>query len=343
MTDSSDARGPALRAGPLAHLEVHGSHREIGRQIGEATRELVRDTIAHYEAAYPEIAGLTFVQAEAQAKVYLAKAEEYLPQFVAELRGIAEGAGVDVMPLLVLHCGEEFTAEEDVRPHATGCTSVGVSADGRHVVGHNMDWYAADVDKNVVLDMTLPDGTRIVTVHGAPYLPILGVSSHGFAYVGNSVPSTDNQVGVPNMFVRRWVLESRSLAEARERALLASRARGSNHFFGHVDGTLLTLETSATSSASIEGRGYLAHTNHYVAETMEQYGDAPDQESLDRQARAEGLLAEGLAHGEGGVDRGSIGDARPARPRSRAGEHLRPSAGGQAGGRAHHDRAQHDL
>jgi isopenicillin-N N-acyltransferase-like protein len=165
-----------------------------------------------------------------------------------------------------------------------------------------MDWYAADVDKNVILDMTLPDGTRIVTVHGAPYLPILGVSSHGFAYVGNSVPSIDNQVGVPNMFVRRWVLEARSLAQAMERALLASRARGSNHFFGCADGTLLTLETSAKASAVIEGPRYLAHTNHYVAETMEPRGGVPDDESVNRQARAEGLLADGLARGDDAVD-----------------------------------------
>lgn len=302
MMTSQGARGPAPSAGPLAHLEVRGSHREIGRQIGEATRDIVHATIAHYMDAYPRIAGLTFAQAEIQAQVYLAKADEHMPRFVAELRGIAEGAGVELMPLLVLHCGEEFTAEEDVRPHATGCTSVGVSSGGRHVVGHNMDWYAADVDKNVVLDMTLSDGTRIITVHGAPYLPILGMSSHGFAYVGNSVPSTDNQVGVPNMFVRRWVLEARSLAEAQERACLTARARGSNHFFGHVDGTLLTLETSATTDAVIHGQGYLAHTNHYVAPEMQEYGDAPEQESLDRMARADRLLAEGPAAGEDAVD-----------------------------------------
>jgi len=302
MTTPLDGRGPAPSAGPLPYLRVRGSHREIGRQIGEATRDLVHATIAHYTDVYPHIAGLTFAQAEIQAQVYLAKAAQHLPQFVAELHGIAEGAGVQVMPLLVLHCGEEFTAEEDARPHATGCTSVGVSGGGRHVVGHNMDWYAADVDKNVILDMTLPDGTRIVTVHGAPYLPILGVSSHGFAYVGNSVPSTDNQVGVPNMFVRRWVLEARCLAEAQERACCAARARGSNHFLGHVDGTLLTLETSATAGAVIHGQDYLAHTNHYVAAEMREYGDAPAQESLDRLARAERLVEEGLAGDEDAVD-----------------------------------------
>ena len=302
MRTLSDARGPAPSVGPLAHLAVRGSHREIGRQIGEATRDIVHATIAHYVDAYPRIAGLTFAQAEIQAQVYLAKAAEHMPQFVAELRGIAEGADVEVMPLLVLHCGEEFTAEADVRPHAVGCTAVGVSDGGRHVVGHNMDWYAADVDKNVILDMTLPDGTRIVTVHGAPYLPILGVSSHGFAYVGNSVPSTDNQVGVPNMFVRRWVLEARSLAEAQERACFTARARGSNHFLGHADGTLLTLETSATADAVIHGQGHLAHTNHYVAAKMHKYGAAPAQESLDRLARAERLLAEGPATGEDAID-----------------------------------------
>ena len=31
---------------------------------------------------------------------------------------------------------------------------------GRHIVGHNMDWYAIDLDTRVLLDVTCPGGTR---------------------------------------------------------------------------------------------------------------------------------------------------------------------------------------
>ena len=88
-----------------------------------------------------------------------------------------------------------------------------VKRDSR-VVGQNMDWYVVDVETNVLFDLTVADGTRMLAIGSVPYLPMAGMNSHGIAYGGNSVYSNDNRVGVPNAFVRRWVLEASSLEEA---------------------------------------------------------------------------------------------------------------------------------
>ena len=78
---------------------------------------------------------------------------------------------------------------------------------------------------------------------------MLGMNSHGIANVSNSVHSNDNRIGVPNVFVRRATLEARTLEEARDRGLLAARARGTNQFFADTGGRLWDLETSATAHA----------------------------------------------------------------------------------------------
>src|SRR5674536_177942 len=52
-----------------------------------------------------------------------------------------------------------------------------------HLVAHNMDWYVVDADKNVLFDLTTPDGTRIVTIAGVPYLPILGMNSVSYTHL----------------------------------------------------------------------------------------------------------------------------------------------------------------
>ena len=83
-------------------------------------------------------------------------------------------------------------------------------AGGRHIVGHNMDWYVIDAVNNVLFDLTGPDGTRVMGLAGAPYLLMLGMNSHGVANVSNSVHSNDNRIGVPNVFVRRATLEART-------------------------------------------------------------------------------------------------------------------------------------
>ena len=142
------------------------------------------------------------------------------------------------------------------------CTAVAVVAGGRHIVGHNMDWYVIDAVNNVLFDLTGPDGTRVMGLAGAPYLLMLGMNSHGIGNVSNSVHSNDNRIGVPNVFVRRATLEARTLEEARDRGLLAARARGTNQFFADTGGRLWDLETSATAHALMDHTAVGLHGAH---------------------------------------------------------------------------------
>jgi isopenicillin-N N-acyltransferase-like protein len=288
---------------PFLHVEAKGSYNAIGRQVGEAAREIIGAAISFYEEHFVAMSGLSFADAERQAQAYLPYAQRYLPQYVAELEGTAQGANQPFAKLLVPNCAEEFTCPTDGQ-RAAGrlCTAVAVSSGGRHVVGHNMDWYVVDVDKNVLFDLTFDDGTRALTIAGVPYLPILGMSSHGLAYVGNSVYSNDSRLGVPNAFVRRWTLESRTLEEASERATMASRARGSNHTFGDAGGRLWDIETSAGAHALMTGDGWLAHTNHYIEPSMQRFEGYDHIESRRRLAVAERLLSQGVERGDDALE-----------------------------------------
>jgi isopenicillin-N N-acyltransferase-like protein len=241
---------------------------------------------------------------------------------VDELEGVAEGAGVPFAALFVLNCGEELTAAQDaagggqvdrgaLRPdpaRATRdgdrCTAVAVTIGDRHVIGHNMDWYAVDAANNVLFDLTVLDGTRLMGIAAAPYLLMLGMNSHGIGNVSTSVYSTDDRVGVPNAFVRRWALEAGTLEEARARGLLAARARGTDHFLMDAAGRLWSVETSATAAA-FEDRTtdrLMAHTNHYVSPEMRDFEGSAHEESRVRLATAERLLREGVERGADPVE-----------------------------------------
>jgi len=308
---------------PFTVIEAQGGYRELGRAVGEGAREQIGAAVAFYEEHFAAMAGIDFAEAERQALLYLPFARRYLPQYVDELEGMAEGSGQPFVKLLVPNCAEEFTcpvdADEAPSPHGGAgeaaspardreagpessgghfCTGVALMAGGRHLVAHNMDWYVVDVDKNVLFDLTTPDGTRIVTIAGVPYLPILGMNSHGIAYVGNSVYSNDNRMGVPNAFVRRWALEASSLEAAAARACLPVRARGSNHLFGDREGRIWDVETSAHGSVLTEYGTAAAHTNHYVAPAMAFYEGYHKEESRRRLADAEARLTAGLERGD---------------------------------------------
>jgi isopenicillin-N N-acyltransferase-like protein len=305
---------------PFVHVQARGSYRELGRAVGEAARAQVAASVEFFRDEFTALTQgrLTFSEAERRATAYERAARRWLPQYVDELEGLAEGSGVPFSRLLVLNCGEEFTAEEpslgseglprssDGRSPRSGdhCTAVAVVAGGRHVVGHNMDWYVIDATNNVLFDLKISDGTRVMGLAGAPYLLMLGMNNHGVASMSNSVHSTDNRVGVPNVFVRRSTLEARTLEEARARGLLDARARGTNHFFADATGRLWDVETSATAQALADhtAAGFMAHSNHYVSPAMQPYEGYGGGESEVRIGTAERLLAEGLAAGDDPVD-----------------------------------------
>jgi len=285
---------------PFIHVQARGTYRELGRAVGEAAREQVRASVDFFAGGFEAMTcgRLTFAAAEEQAHAYATCAERWLPQYVDELRGLAEGSGVPFTKLMVLNCAEEFTATEPVG--GDHCTAVAVAARGRHVVGHNMDWYVIDAENNVLFDLTVPDGTRIMGIAGAPYLLMLGMNSHGVANVSNSVYSSDNRVGVPNAFVRRWSIEAPTLEEARARGLLAARARGTNHFLADLGSRLWDVETSATAYAFIDrsDAGTMAHTNHFTSPLMAPFEGTRHEESRVRLETAERLLTEGVSRGD---------------------------------------------
>lgn len=299
----------------VPEVRVRGTYREIGRAVGETARPLIEAALAYYREHFEAMAGIGFAAAEHRAQDYLVYARRHLPQYVEELEGMAEASGQPLSALLVPNCGEEFTCAASTRPAAPACTGVAVFAGGRRIVGHNMDWYAVDVDKNVLFDVTCPDGTRFLTIAGVPYLPILGLSSHGLAYVGNSVYGNDARLGVPNVFVRRWALEAPDLATLERRVTSPWRARGSNHTAADRAGRLVDIETSASAAerhivtaADVEpgpaavardgGASWYAHTNHYTLTALQPYEGNWARESRDRLARACALLEEGVERGD---------------------------------------------
>jgi isopenicillin-N N-acyltransferase-like protein len=280
---------------PLPFIQVRGPYREIGRQIGEAARTQIRRSLAHYDANMEWLAGMTAAEAELRSLALLPYAERHLPQYVEELTGMAEGAGVPLVKLLVLNCGEETLCAP--RP-ADRCTCLALTSQGRTVVGHNEDWIEADVENMVLLEITAPDGTRILSLTGAAYMPMCGVNSHGIAFVGNTLYARDERAGVPNSFKHRWMLEARRRDEADARACMAERARGSNHLFAQAGGRIWDIETSAERAAVIEADVWLAHTNHFTADEMLDVERSDSQGSRLRLARARELAAAGIERGD---------------------------------------------
>jgi isopenicillin-N N-acyltransferase-like protein len=310
-------------------IEASGTHREVGRQIGEAARELIAQGLAVYEERFPLLAGFGFAEAVERSRAYLRPARDYVPQAVEQILGLAEGANASFDRLFALNCSEEFTCAADrvwppaddrggaaraggVRPQPDHCTSFAVVAGGRVVSGHNEDWYPEDVEGLVVRKVRLagvgvPGGEASYISVGAAYdLPMTGVTSRGLTSAANTVYYRDERAGVPNNCLLTIVLQQPDLEHARALIAGSPRARGSNHLLCDADGRIWDVETTAERWACIDGAKLFTHANHYVSPELAP-GDATGSEGSPlRRARAAELLAAGV---DAGADLVTLGKA----------------------------------
>jgi len=299
-------------------IEAFGSHRDVGRQAGEAARDVVAWGLDVYAERFEALAGFSFAEAVERARPYLRPAEDYVPQSVDQLRGIAEGANVPFDRLFALNCSEELTCAADV-VWPEHCTSFAVVAGGRADSGHNEDWYPEEIGGQTIriVRLTGPWSTGAYISAGPPYnLPLTGVTAAGFTSAANTVYYRDERVGVPNNFLLAAVLGEPDLEHARDLLARAPRARGSNHLFCDARGRVWNLETSGERWALVDGSpapadatragasALFAHTNHYVSPELAP-GDASLSEgSRLRRTRAEELLIAGVEEGADLVDLG---------------------------------------
>lgn len=290
-------------------IEATGSHREVGRQVGEAARDTIAWGLDAYAARFVGLAGFDFHEAVERARAYVPPAEDFTPQALDQLRGMAEAANVPFDHLFALNCSEEFTCAADRNWPPEHCTSFAVAAGGRVVAGHNEDWYPEEIEAQTVRIARIR-GRRSTATYisaGPAYnLPITGVTAAGFSSAANTVYYRDERVGVPNNLLLATVLCQQDLEHARDLLAAAPRARGSNHLLCDADGRVWDVETSGERWAFLDGSPPLpeaeafgatalfTHTNHYVSPELTP-GDASRSEgSRLRRARAEQLLLEGL-------------------------------------------------
>jgi hypothetical protein len=306
--------GPARTAGELGgipFLVVEGDHREVGRQVGQATAVVLREAVA-FDPSLPP--GRTREAQLALAAQYRDATRRVTPWLVDEIDGAAEGAGVDPLALFAASVEEIWN---DRPSQATGglvvdgrCSDLvagpPATADGHVWVAHTNDLSPASEASVVAIEWRVPGEPGVFSIGIGPWISV-GWNDAGLSLTGNELSPNDERVGVPRLLMVREQLTARSLDEAVSMALRPDRASSYNTVFAHRDGGVVNVEGSA-GDAEVTGLspgGTLAHTNHYACERMRRYEGDPAyaQQSAVRLGRALELLdgADGVGPAAGSL------------------------------------------
>lgn len=260
---------------PIRLLSISGTPFERGLAHGQAfayeirllTEERLRlSTMAEWtgRAASPE-------EVRALGEACLAHHEAFAPLLMEELRGIAAGAGVDEVDLLIMNGFTDFIDVVFTGPDDDpgGCTAFAIgpqaTADGRGYLGQTWDMHASATPHVVLLDVKPDEGPRLLTFTLVGCVGMIGMNEHGVAVSINNLKANDGRPGVTWPFVIRQMLAQTTVDDALAVLLGARLAGAHNYLLMGADGRAFNVEAMATRAHVTPVEPAFIHTNHCLA------------------------------------------------------------------------------
>jgi isopenicillin-N N-acyltransferase-like protein len=270
-------------------FRLAGSHREIGRQFGEAAAPLIR---LHLDKALGRLEAhstLTRADALAAAMLYRPYVRQYAPSLDEEVVGVAEGAGLALEEAYLLQLRAEAAQEPTAGPApllttsddaGDECTSVAILPEaagmagpdgqgGAALIAHNADLPSFYREVGVVLEIVPDDAPSVLMLTPAGQVSYIGMNDRGLAVVANYLTCDGWRIGFPRYLLSRVALAQQTVDDAIAAIRAIPRASSRNLLLLDAQGTAADLELTPTRDARLEPRdGILAHANHYTAPSL---------------------------------------------------------------------------
>ncbi|OCR23896.1 peptidase C45 [Pseudomonas syringae] len=285
-------------------IEISGTPFERGVQYGKACPLIIARSIEVYSQQLLDM-GYDWAGIRRLVNQFVPNIEAFEPQYLEEMRGIAQGCGQDFEAIVlinarteIIHLGRRNMLD---RPELDGCTGAiilpGATLHNELLHGQNWDWRAECAETGVVLHIRREDGPDVLTFTEAGGLGRAGLNSIGTAITGNNLESDrDYQtLGVPLPLIRRKALEANHFALAMKVVAVTPKSGSNNMMLSHAGGFGINYECAPDEVFPLfEDNGLLVHANHWrspVAQVkLKNTGIGGAPESFYRDIRVEKIL-----------------------------------------------------
>ena len=281
MTATPGVNGPRPLDG-IPRVRVEGTGYERGRQYGAQARGRVRRSVQAYRQVFAHYAGWDWPAVRRAAAAFEAPVAGFRPAYLEEMRGIADGAGLDLADVLAINVRTEVMyaararqaplASKAVQPPGE-CSAFAVVQDrpAPTLIGQNWDWLLHSAETLVLLEVRQDDGPDFVTVVEAGLLAKAGLNAAGLGLVTNALV-TDADVGTPGLpyhVLLRAVLDCATVTEALMVLQAGERSSSANYLIAHSSGVALDVEAAPGDFTRLHPlypeHGMLVHTNHFLS------------------------------------------------------------------------------
>jgi isopenicillin-N N-acyltransferase like protein len=263
------------------HVRVEGSALDRGRQYGSQAADRVHRSVAAYRDVFAHYAGWDWATVRREAARYQDPIAAFRPAYLDEIRGIAEGAGLDPGDVLAINVRTEVMFAAKARQAAgqqrapDGCTAFAVvpapGAGGSTLIGQNWDWLPHSSETVVVLEARQDEGPDFVTVVEAGLLAKTGMNSSGLGLVTNAmVTAADTGTpGIPYHLALRAILDCETVSDALTALQSGQRSSAANYLIAHRDGSAVNVEAAPGGFSQLyllfPQDGVVLHSNHFLS------------------------------------------------------------------------------
>jgi len=274
----------------IPRVRVAGTARERGRQYGAQARDRVHRSVQAYRDVFAYYAGWDWDTVRRAAAGFEAPIAAFRPAYLEEMRGIADGAGLDLADVLAINVRTEvmFAAKARQAPLAARsqqtpqtpkapaeCSAFAVvpapGQPGATLIGQNWDWLLHAIQTLVVLEASQDEGPDFVTVVEAGLLAKAGLNAAGLALVTNALvtEADEGAPGLPYHVLLRAILDCTTVTQALEVLQAGPRSSSANYLIAHASGAALDIEAAPGDFTRLypvyPDQGVLLHTNHFLA------------------------------------------------------------------------------
>ena len=262
----------------LPLLEISGDVRSRGCAHGEVFKQQIQDLLPPYfdyldsVSRHHGVEPLTKARVLEISRTYEEPAEQYAPDLMEEVRGIADAAGVPFEEVFCLNAFLDIFDYLSPPFVQSGCTTLMVpgNLDGEGaLVAQNYDLPAYFAPAAILLRIVDADVPSALFYTSAGMLACSGLNVSGIGVVINNLVPSDSGPGIPYPFIIRKVLAAERIGDAIDAVGAAQRASGMNYVLCDSNGEIFSLETSAKEYEVLcPFDGPMAHSNHYLAERL---------------------------------------------------------------------------
>ncbi|MEO8083199.1 MAG: C45 family peptidase [Ardenticatenales bacterium] len=261
----------------LPILAVTGGAYDQGLTHGRALRDAIDHNLDVYFRRFRDEGQMSRARVLERAGHLWERLADETPEYAAGVRGIAAGAGQDVLAVAALNARYELLYAQftlmalHAESAVDGCTSFALmpaaTADGHTLLGQNWDWIP-DVKGAVIVERQ-PDGFgRAAFTEAGVFGGKIGLNSHGLGLAINGLTSQDDDWSRPaDLFhVRCWqILGERDVDAAVARITRGPRACSGNFVIAQAGRGAVDVEASPMTTCRIapDAGGRLVHSNHF--------------------------------------------------------------------------------